>query len=430
MSFVFLAVLAVFQVAPSGCGMAHCDARMSDLVRAIPPAGAPVVQSHDTVPTGTNNPQGDAGLGCSSNGRMAVCSYNNAFGDNVVAYSANGVRLWSSGALFDSWSFTSAPMINAAGEVIAADDTKVVRFSPTGSVEWSTPTPGGIPISPVITQTGTIVLATKGGPVSAYDSSDGRLVGSLIITNPATGQALDTINTPCVSGNRVYIAMRIVNDPSNTAALVALDVDPTNVAAPLQVAWRWQFGGPSKASPLRIGNVIYFDGGRLNPGDPASPQLFAVRDDGATPTTLWAQPAPQQVLASFSQDPRGGFWVIYKGLRSIQRRSTATGQVLEALDITSIVGGPTPNIPYSALTMAGTAAQPVLLLGTWAPSLPSAYVLAIDLTTRAPLWKVEISPAFGTDNAPGQFPIVTNAVGKPVVVFSGRLSGAYFVTTP
>jgi hypothetical protein len=38
--------------------------------------------------------------------------------------------------------------------------------------------------------------------------------------------------------------------------------------SPLTEAWHFEYGGPTGGSPLRIGATIYFDGNRLNPGDP------------------------------------------------------------------------------------------------------------------------------------------------------------------
>ena len=104
-------------------------------------------------------------------------------------------------------------MVDPAGGVIAADNTKLLRFSPTGQVLWQTTTPGGTPISPTITDNGAIILATSGGPVSAYDPATGALLDKLTFSGTVTSSGgtatsgyYDTINTPAVNGNRVYIS--------------------------------------------------------------------------------------------------------------------------------------------------------------------------------------------------------------------------------
>lgn len=420
-------VPATFQPAPAGCAMAHCDGRMSDLVRLAPPRSANVaVRFHDAAPAGSG-----LGLGCSSNGRVAVCSYNNTTSDNVVAYRSDGSRLWTSENLLNSTAFASAPMVNSGGGVIAADDTSLIRFSATGAVIWRSATPGGIPISPVVTTSGIVVLATRGGPVSAFDSTTGDLLGSLHVRqSPGDPEYFDTLNTPCVAGNRVYISMMRRNDPDNTAWLAAVDVDPLNRTEPLSVAWHFTFGGPSGASPLCIGDTVYFDGDRAHPGEEKNPHVFAVRDEGNAGTLVWVRPLVNSVPASFAQDPRGGFWAISTGYALAERRSLQTGAVVETLNIAALVGDSSINVPYSALTIAGSWSHPVMIAGTTDRQGRTAYVIAVDLASRQLLWKVNLAPSFGNDSAPSQFPIVLDDSGKAVVVFAGRSSGAYFLAEP
>jgi hypothetical protein len=222
--------------------------------------------------------------------------------------------------------------------------------------------------------------------------------------------------------------MGLRDDPAKTAWLVAVDVDATDPIEPLRIAWYFTFGAPSGASPLCIGDTIYFDGGRLQPGDADSPQMFAVRDTGTAGALTWARPAPRAVPSSFAQDPRGGFWVIFFRYPLLQRRSRQTGALLEAIDIRSVVGG--TSLPHSVLTISHTPSSPIITLGTLDSPGTSAYVVAIDLASGIAKWKVNIMPSFGVDNVTGQFPIVVDTAGKAVVVFSGRTSGAYFVTEP
>jgi len=442
----FLLVLVVAQLAAQydqsttvvpGCAKIHCDGRESNNARLMPPvsSGARII-AHDTIPTGSGNPGVPAmnpnqGAGCAANGHVVVCSYNNPFGDNVVAYNSSGARLWTSGNLLDSLAFASVPIITASGSVIAADDNHVIRFGPTGAVLWNTPTIGGIPISPVVTQSGVVVLATKNGPISAYDSADGHLIGSIYVSRgPGDSDYFDTTNTPCVVNDRLYVSMAIQNDPDNTAWLVAVDVDSTNQQQPLSVAWHYVFGGPSYASVGCGGDAVFFDGGRLNPGDPGSPQLFAVHDNGTSASLIWAQAMPSYVAGSVTPDPRGGFWMQIGGAPGIQRRDALTGALIESLNISKLVGDPIANIPYSVMTMTGTATRPILIEGTVNIGLLSSYVIAVDLTKQALLWKINLNPMWGNDNTLGQFPLVLDAKGKPVLVFSGRTTGAYFVSDP
>jgi hypothetical protein len=420
------AVAGLIAPARTGCAMAHCDTRMSDDAHAEPPRAAMTsLQWHDTVPAGALT-----GLGCASNGSFVVCSYTGTGGDNVVAYDPTGARLWTSGTLLDSAAWTSAPLIARDGSVIAADDRVVVRFAHDGTVLWQTPTPGGRPISPVVTDSGLIVLATKGGPVSAYRGSDGALVGSLLLrTDPSDPEILETVNTPCVRGDRVYIATQRTNDPANTARLVALDVR-AGTSSPLTEAWFFEFGGPSGGSPLCVDATIYFDGDRLHPGDPTAPRMFAVRDDGDAPTQVFAVPVGGSIQASPSQDPRGGFWVFPTGAGATQllHLSALDGHELERLDLDALVDAPGVHQPSSAMTMAGSHDDPVMLVAATALHTPGAsYVTALDLSARALLWKVELAPARTTDWTAAQFAIAHTAAGAPRVVFPGLFSGAYAI---
>ena len=412
--------------AGTGCAMAHCDTRMSDHAHAEPPRAATTsLQWHDTVPTGALS-----GLGCSSNGSFVACSYTGAGGDNVVAYDPTGARLWTSGTVLDGSAWTSAPLIARDGSVIAADDRVVVRFAHDGTVLWQTPTPGGLPISPVVTDSGLIVLATKGGPVSAYRGSDGAPIGSLLLkTDPSDPEILETVNTPCVRGDRVYITTQRTNDPANTARLVAVDVR-AGTPSPLSEAWFFEFGGPSGGSPLRIGSTIYFDGDRLHPGDPTAPQIFAVRDDGDAPSQVFAVPVGGSIQASPSQDPRGGFWVFPTGAGATQllHLSALDGHEIERLDLDALVDAPGVHQPSSAMTMAGSHDRPVMLVAATALRTSGAsYVTALDLPAQALLWKVEIAPGRTTDWTAAQFAITHTAAGAPLVVFPSLFSGAYAV---
>ena len=419
-------IIAFFVPAPSGCAMAHCDTRMSDLARLSPPtAPDTTVLFHDPVPAGKGK-----GLGCSSNGVFAACTYNDPAGNNLVFYDASGHRLWASGSLLDATAWLSAPMISAEGDVITADDKRVVRITKSGEVVWSTRTPGGKPISPVITASGAVVLATSKGPVSAFGSADGHLIGSLWLQGETTGaNYFDTVNTPCVHGNRLYISAQLAHDHRNTGALIAVDVDVANSSQPLAIAWSFVFGSPSGASPLCLGNTIYFDGGSRLPGEPYNPQILAVTDNQTIPLLMWNVSAPAALPANIAADPRGGVWAMFTDYSRLERFYTANGVVQEVLDIPTLMEEP-DQIPWSAITIAGTTQHPVMLLGTRNKENNHSYVIGINLASRHLLWKANLAPAFGSDSAPSQFPIVLNSNGKPVVVAAGASSGAYFVAPP
>lgn len=409
--------------APTGCAMAHCDPRMSDHADAFAPRGpTPAIQWHDTTAPGSRT-----GLGCASNGQIAACTYTGNAGDNLVVYDASGNRLWTSTTTLDGTAWTSAPLISRDGSIIAADDRVVVRFAPDGAILWQTPTPGGRPISPVVTESGAIVLATQGGPISAYRGSDGALIGSLVVrSDPADPEFFETVNTPSVRGDRIYVVTQRTHDPAKTGWLVAIDI-AERAASPISLAWHFEFGGPSGGSPLRIGRTIYFDGGSLHPGDPAAPVVFGVRDDGRAPAQRFAVPVAGPIQASPSQDPRGGFWVFPTGgLPVLLHLDQADGHEIEELDVDALVDEPGTHQPSSPMTMTGSRDRPVMIVAATALQTTGAsFVTAIDLADRSLRWKVELAASRDIDWTAAQFPIVHAADGAPRVVVPGLFSGAY-----
>ena len=229
------------------------------------------------------------GFGCSANGTVAACTYNGLW-DNLVVYDYDGNRLWSSGGALNAAAYTSAPMLFSNGDIVACDNTKVLRFNANGEIVWrSDLSQGGIPISPVVTESGVIILATLRGPIYAFDGSDGTLLGTLFIKiNESDPGFFETVNTPAVRGNRIYVSthhqINGITDSDNLAWLAAVDVDPDaiNESDRLRLAWHFEFGGGSGASPLLINNVVYFDGHRPQPGAERAPHVFAVNRPTAT----------------------------------------------------------------------------------------------------------------------------------------------------
>ena len=411
-----------FVLPAQGCPMAHCDPRMSDAVNATPPMN-PTVLYHDPVPMGSGY-----GLGCSSNLQVVACTYRNRTSANLVVYGSDGHMIFTSGGLLNSTAWTSAPIVDASGGVIAADNTYLIRYAPDGRILWQAALPGGLPISPVLTANGFILVATDGGPISAYSLRTGTLLGTLTVTD-AAGRAYLTKNTPAINGNRAYISMAARSN-SSYGQLVAIDVDPSNAAAPLSLKWAFPFGGPSGASPLFIGNMIYFDGAHLTPNGTAGPYMFGLQDLGNTCSLIWKEVMSSPVKANAAQDPRGGLWVFASGSSVLLRLSETSGAVLQSVDVNALVNRPFIEKPSSALSIVrGPNRETMMLLGV-SPASGSgnpSFAVALNLDSSTLVWAVQLADG---DMATSQFPLVVNSQGAPLVVFPGTDSGAYFVGDP
>jgi hypothetical protein len=380
------------------------------------------------------------GLGCVANGTIAACTFGGLVpagpAPYLKAYDANGQVLWSSGDVLNATAYTSAPMIDAAGGVIAADNRTVVRFDASGNVVWRTATPGGLPISPVATQNGVVVLGTFGGPIASFDSATGAFLGSLHLFATIDGHKgrFETTNTPAVRGNRIYVTTEFrlyegtpgAPDPAHHGRLYAIDVDPTRPwPFRLRVAWFYEFGSGSFASPLLVRDVVYFDAERPAPNsDPLEPQFLAVKDLGTSGQLVWTQPLKAPALASAARDPRGGLWVYARSVPELLRLSETTGAVLQTIPTGSLV-------PSSAMTVAGwpVLGRPTMILSLTSPKgLPfETHVVALDLVNEVQLW-AESTGAQADGMAMGQFPIV-QAGASPVVVFTTNARGTWALAT-
>lgn len=445
------------QAPPLGCYMAHCDSRMSDWTGMIPPQPGADIIWHDPVTNGSGDPIGSGrGLGCVANGTIAVCTFGRLPIDfpltpcedvinTLVVYGyadETGLpyRLWGSGDILNCAAFSSLPLALASGSVIAADNERIVRFNADGSVLWNTPTPGGRPISLVIGENSAIVMATAGGPVSIFDINTGAMLASLDLVED--GGRYHTANTPAVRNNRIYIS---TNHSINTGSgrFYAIDMVSSGGGLPdsLQVAWYYEFNGPSGTSPYAFHtDMIYFDGDRDLSGA-NTPTMYALRDLGTSPQLLWTKPMPGEMEASFARDMRGGMWAFSVGNPPYDNRwlyrvgmydsnSDGLGDVLEQIDMDALVGEPGVHVPSSAMTMAGTVSAPVLIMGATAylpgGDVSSSYIVAIELNSRTLLWKVQVP-----DNVSsvGQFPITSGDYGSRIF-FTNKTNGAWVIGQP
>ena len=418
----------VFEVAGQGCAMAHCDPQMSDNSHLpVPTSEKSEILWHDPAPAGTRN-----GVGCTANGTVAACTYCSSTGDSLVVYDPRGERLWTSGDHLGYYAWASAPMFDEQGGVIAADDAHLIRFRPDGTIFWKTPIPDGVPTSPVITASGVIVVATWNGPVVAFDNITGRLLGLLYLTDDSGDRAFyETVNTPCVKGDRVYISTEKRNDPDHTGRLWAVDVDPADPEGTIRARWSFPFGGPSGASPLFMEDTVYFDGDRPAPGGAIAPHVWAVQDTGDTGELRWRYPMETPVRASLSRDPRGGLWAFAIRRQWLHRLDGKTGERIERLDIDRLLDEPGLFLLSSVMSIHEDGGNPVMTLGlvTYRPGDP-AWVMAVDLETRERLWKVKISDDWEEECEISQFPALQGEGGKPILIFGGNTSGAYGVGVP
>ncbi|MBW2456030.1 MAG: PQQ-like beta-propeller repeat protein [Deltaproteobacteria bacterium] len=401
-------VAPAFVVAAQGCAMAHCDPQMSDQVGLPAPAAPAITRWHDAGGRFRAEPAGSAiGLGCSSNGRVAACTYG-GFGDNLVVYRANGTIVYRKREL-GAFAWASGAMIDEQGGVLTADSSYLYRYGPWGVRYWRTPTPGGYPISPVQTDNGVVVLATREGPLSAYRTTDGKKLDELDL-------GFDTENTPGVSGNRIYVSTA---QGTTQAKLAAVDVSPT-VGAALVDGWgsgAYVYEPSSGASPAVRDGRIFFDG-HLG----GVPHVFCVRDDGSHATELWKRPMKSNVTASPALDPRGGVWTYAVNNPELYRLRESDGTELDTIDLDALVGGLATYSPSSVMSLAGSPEEPVMIVAARANGTLKTYVVAIELTTLSLRWKVLVEPVW--DSTAAQFAIALDGQHKPVVVFPTFGGGA------
>ncbi len=437
-----------------GGGMVHSDPCLSDYISLPVPRNNVKILWHQNDLSGEK--AGAKGNGIAGNGEIAACTFA-GFRDNLVIYDYDGNRLWSSGDLLNVYAFFSTPMVDIHGQVIACDNRVVIKVdtfdcdNDSKIVEWVSEIPfGGIPFSPVITEDGTLIIATDRGPIYAYNISDGSLVGwkflgedekihpiyrLLNIDDPGF---FSTINTPCVNGNRIYISTqykgpRGIPTLLHHARLYAVDIysDNPNADNRLTEIWYFEFGGPSQASPTLINETIYFDGCREKPSLPRDIHLFTITDKGNYWEEEWRKEYPLPTYASFAYDPRGGFWYIDSFSGKLVHFSTEDGSIIEEIIIDDLVNENGKHLPSSVMTIAGNDTNPVLLVSasTLRSVISNSYVIAIDLEANNSLiWKVKLFEGFfiSMDFAFGQYTILMKD-DRPRVVFGSFRDGVWAI---
>jgi outer membrane protein assembly factor BamB len=428
--------------------MAHADQNMSDnCLLPIPKTNVGIIKHNEKL---IGEKAGCFGLGCSGNGEICACTFQ-GIKDNLIIYDYEGNVLWSSGYLLNSFAFTSAPIVDMYNRVIACDNKKIILIDVFDYdedniiFEWLTKLDHkGLVFSPVITNSGVIILATKNGPVYAIDSNNGELICCKYLNidenSPFISKIFsklnigfyETINTPSVCGNRIYIVAHLnigglFSFFKRYGRLYAIDIFPNKeiIEDRLKIAWIYEFGGPSGASPLIINNTIYFDGERLSSKIKKEPHIYSINDIGQTYEINWIKKMPSPVYGSFAKDPRGGFWAIDTYTANLTRYSIDNGHILDSINIDEIVNENGLHRPCSVITVCENKTRPIIIIAASGINLTyySSYILAIDLiNNNSLLWKVLLSegkPA-NLDFAFEQFPVLIKDNNSHIFFASSR----------
>lgn len=446
LSFTLASTLALADAGPfvlpaAGCGMAHCDSRMSNAVGQM----SPTVAREIKVDRAGSRAVG--GLGCVSNTRLVACTGGDdpSGRSNLSVYDADGNLMWDDGGLLDATAWYSAAIISESNQVLAADQKRIIRADPiTGTIVWQSLKPDdGTPISPILigSDASMVLLATKadagnGTPeLSVWDLATGALLAHRPIVDPVTGTIYATINTPASKGNRAYVLSTALGNGSD-GRLYAIDVCESSACGgrgALQFVWQHPYDGPASASPLLIGQRIFFDGLRAR----STGLYYGVDDLGSAPSQAWMRKYSARFGFNAGQDPRGGFWISPWQSGSLVRVSETDGSTVQTINVSSLLGLDPSYSPVTAVSMSSTAAGAIVLttgVQTKSPSVGiGPHVGAFDVSTTpagSALWKYKVSNS-QTRNAPtGQFPIVTNDFGARRIVFKGTTSSTFFIGEP
>ncbi|HXM40885.1 MAG TPA: hypothetical protein VN924_06510 [Bryobacteraceae bacterium] len=482
--FVAATLPAQVQPASGWCSMAHCDDQMSDFVSVSSTFIYDLTHYTPAFQVTESSAGVGAGLGCVSNGTYAACSYktSTAYPSALVYYNADGSVAWKSApADLDSNTWGSAPLIQSDGSVVIGDDVNIIKYNSDGTKAWtvSPPLGSGPPVSLVTTPAGSLVSATRlvsgsttitSTPIAVYTATGGggeELKASLVLAGPGSS-FYETVNTPCVNNgthpHRVYVSTQL-NTDSTQGALWALEIDTTNASNPIMPVWStpFTFIGPSGASPLCIGDNIYFDGAGY--GTTTQTTVFGIEDTAAavgdSPTLMFYQylGTTEPITCNFAQDPRseGGFWHQVKDDPNIYHRDGTSGDLIEYLNVSTLLTGngamtPPEHTNYwmrgvftiYGVTTEGNTPTPYMFISesdyfntTYNNSSNTAsYLVLLNLANisggGSPLvWFLNLypdqSPDF-TDTPEGAAALVTYGANPPYIVSAASKTGAYFIS--
>jgi outer membrane protein assembly factor BamB len=402
----------------------HCDPQNSD----VEPVTVPTTGVTQTW-TSTANLYNNSGLGCTVGLAFALCKGMNPTSslayDQPYLYAldiATGKPLWNSGTAVNGSVNGSAPLIDANDNSYVSDDNYLVSFDAAGHVRWSVPNPvQHVLMSMNTTADGHLVSqGSHRAQIVVIDPTTGQVTGSLVLTdtiNEVPGIFITT-NMVSVWGNRLYTLTQFQPNAGGATQftqgrLYAVDV----VNGVPQVAWHWDgFIGPSGASPLTIVDTpyptIYFDGQGRTVGDPHHPWFFALQDRGSNPALLWAKNyaavygTPNTFFAfSAARDPRGGVWEHVGRDSRLLRVDEQTGALLQTIDCAALFGA--GYQPSSVMSIAANGGRPIMYQGVInnTTSLEPNYLVAFDLTTGTPLWKIPVGQSMQNNVLDGPFPI-------------------------
>ncbi len=293
--------------------------------------------------------------------------------------------------------------------------------------------------------TGASALAVLNAPspVTVYSGFTGAVVGSsYLYQSGSSGPYYATSNTPCINNgsypNRLYM-LAVLGSDQTQGALLALDIDPTNLSSPLTPAWSLPFHGPANASPLCVGNHVYFDGSGIVPGDNVGTTIFGIQDNGTSGAWLFQVPLgpnSQIVTCNFALDPRaeGGFWHQIRYDPNIYHRDFLTGAIIETVNVTNLLlnaGAPVSTYWQAGVfTTYGSTTQPYLMLPEAATPGGLGYLVMLDVAALRMAWAVPLAgnDANTNDTPGGDVALVMDSHGNPVLAMSGKETGAYFIT--
>jgi hypothetical protein len=221
----------------------------------------------------------------------------------------------------------------------------------------------------------------------------------------------------------------------NDGRLIAIDICESAACGgrgTFQVAWFHAFDGPSSASPVLIGQRLFFDGlvgyrtGTVN----------AVDDLGGSSALAWSARFTGRFGASASRDPRGGIWVAPWQSGELLRLGEKDGDVVQRIDISTVMGLAPGYSSVTAVSVSSIDDELVLTFGAQTNASSgdiSPYVVAIDVSSApqgAARWKFKVSSNPKLNAATGQMPVVVNAAGSRRIVFRGTRSSTFFIGEP